>query len=129
MVQDNACDRQTTETGLEDSAVFAALVPQEIQKDCTTSTGVFAALTRDNSATALIHNLTVVARNTDHFAPTGARLLNPFAQSGCGHSSKRRLLHRDLSKHLSSVPPSIAGVTAQTGFSNTTGIWRLVLIW
>jgi len=31
-------------------------------------------------ATALIHDLTVVTRNTEHFAPTGARLLNPFVQ-------------------------------------------------
>ena len=31
------------------------------------------------AATALIHDLTVVTRNTEHYAPTGARLLNPFA--------------------------------------------------
>ena len=30
------------------------------------------------AATALIHDLTVVTRNTDHFAPTGVRLENPF---------------------------------------------------
>jgi toxin FitB len=30
------------------------------------------------AATALIHCLTVVIRNTDHFAPSGARLLNPL---------------------------------------------------
>ena len=30
------------------------------------------------TATALIHNLSVVTRNTDDFAPIGARLLNPF---------------------------------------------------
>jgi len=30
------------------------------------------------AATALINDLTVVTRNTNHFAPTGARLLNPF---------------------------------------------------
>jgi predicted nucleic acid-binding protein len=31
------------------------------------------------AATALIHELTVVTRNTAHYTPTGARLLNPFA--------------------------------------------------
>jgi predicted nucleic acid-binding protein len=36
-------------------------------------------LDKQIAATALIHDLTVVTRNTDHFAPTGARLLNPFA--------------------------------------------------
>lgn len=36
-------------------------------------------LDKQIAATALIHGLTVVTRNTDHFAPTGARLLNPFA--------------------------------------------------
>jgi hypothetical protein len=35
-------------------------------------------LDKQIAATALIHDLTVVTRNTDHFAPTGARLLNPF---------------------------------------------------
>jgi len=30
------------------------------------------------AATALIHDLTVVTRNTDHFVPTGVRLRNPF---------------------------------------------------
>jgi predicted nucleic acid-binding protein len=30
------------------------------------------------AATALIHDLTVVTRNTKHFAGTGVRLLNPF---------------------------------------------------
>jgi predicted nucleic acid-binding protein len=30
------------------------------------------------AATALIHDLTVVTRNTGHYAPTGVRLLNPF---------------------------------------------------
>ena len=30
------------------------------------------------AATALIHDLTVVTRNTEHFAPTGVRLKNPF---------------------------------------------------
>lgn len=33
------------------------------------------------AATALTHGLTVVTRNTSHFAPTGVRLLNPFAPS------------------------------------------------
>jgi predicted nucleic acid-binding protein len=36
-------------------------------------------LDKQIAATALIHDLTVVTRNTDHFAPTDARLLNPFA--------------------------------------------------
>jgi predicted nucleic acid-binding protein len=36
-------------------------------------------LDKQIAATALIYDLTVVTRNTDHFAPTGARLLNPFA--------------------------------------------------
>jgi toxin FitB len=31
------------------------------------------------AATALIHDLTVVPRNTGHYTPTGARLRNPFA--------------------------------------------------
>ena len=30
------------------------------------------------AATALVHNMTVVTRNTKHFAPTGAKLLNPW---------------------------------------------------
>jgi hypothetical protein len=30
------------------------------------------------AATALIHDLTVVTRNTEHFAATGVRLSNPF---------------------------------------------------
>ncbi len=36
-------------------------------------------LDKQIAATALIHDLTVVTRNTAHFEPTGARLLNPFA--------------------------------------------------
>jgi predicted nucleic acid-binding protein len=36
-------------------------------------------LDKQIAATALIHDLTVVTRNTDHFAPTGVRLHNPFA--------------------------------------------------
>ncbi len=35
-------------------------------------------LDKQIAATALIHDLTVVTRNTDHFGPTGARLINPF---------------------------------------------------
>jgi hypothetical protein len=31
------------------------------------------------AATALIHDLAVVTRNTAHFAPTGVRVYNPFA--------------------------------------------------
>jgi len=31
------------------------------------------------AATALIHGLAVVTRNTAHYAPTGVRLLNPFS--------------------------------------------------
>ena len=30
------------------------------------------------AATALEHDLTVVTRNTRHFEPTGAKLLNPY---------------------------------------------------
>ncbi len=37
-------------------------------------------LDKQIAATALIHDLTVVTRNTEHFAPTGARLLNPFGR-------------------------------------------------
>jgi len=36
-------------------------------------------LDKQIAATALIHDLTVVTRNTEHFAPTGVRLTNPFA--------------------------------------------------
>jgi len=35
-------------------------------------------LDKQIAATALIHDLCVVTRNTDHYAPTGVRLLNPF---------------------------------------------------
>lgn len=35
-------------------------------------------LDKQIAATALIHDLTVVTRNTLHFAPTGVRLHNPF---------------------------------------------------
>jgi hypothetical protein len=35
-------------------------------------------LDKQIAATALIHDLTVVTRNTEHFAPTGAKLKNPF---------------------------------------------------
>ena len=35
-------------------------------------------LDKQIAATALIHDLTVVTRNTPHFAQTGVRLLNPF---------------------------------------------------
>jgi predicted nucleic acid-binding protein len=37
-------------------------------------------LDKQIAATALIHDLTVVTRNTGHFEPTGARLLDPFAR-------------------------------------------------
>ena len=30
------------------------------------------------AATAIVHRLVVVTRNIRHFAPTGARVLNPF---------------------------------------------------
>jgi len=36
-------------------------------------------LDKQIAATALIYDLTVVTRNTEHFAPTGVRLKNPFA--------------------------------------------------
>jgi len=36
-------------------------------------------LDKQIAATALFRDLTVVTRNTGHFEPTGARLLNPFA--------------------------------------------------
>ena len=35
-------------------------------------------LDKQIAATALIHDLAVVTRNTAHYAPTGVRLLNPF---------------------------------------------------
>ena len=35
-------------------------------------------LDKQIAATALIHDLTVVTRNVDHFQPTGVRLMNPF---------------------------------------------------
>jgi len=35
-------------------------------------------LDKQIAATALIHDLAVVTRNTEHFAPTGVRLKNPF---------------------------------------------------
>jgi predicted nucleic acid-binding protein len=38
------------------------------------------ALDKQIAATALMHDLTLVTRNTDDFARTGARLLNPFIQ-------------------------------------------------
>ena len=38
-----------------------------------------SALDKQIAATALIHDLTVVTRNTDDFAHTGVRLLNPFS--------------------------------------------------
>jgi predicted nucleic acid-binding protein len=37
-------------------------------------------LDKQIAATALIHDLTVVTRNTEHFAPTGVRLKNPFSE-------------------------------------------------
>ena len=36
------------------------------------------SLDKQIAATALIHDLIVVTRNVEHFAPTGAKLLNPF---------------------------------------------------
>lgn len=36
------------------------------------------SLDKQIAATALINDLTVVTRNTAHFAPTGVQLLNPF---------------------------------------------------
>ena len=36
-------------------------------------------LDKQIAATALMHDLAVVTRNTEHFTPTGVRLLNPFA--------------------------------------------------
>ncbi|HEY1891312.1 MAG TPA: type II toxin-antitoxin system VapC family toxin [Steroidobacteraceae bacterium] len=35
-------------------------------------------LDKQIAATALIHDLVVVSRNVDHFAPTKVRVLNPF---------------------------------------------------
>jgi toxin FitB len=35
-------------------------------------------LDKQIAATALINDLIVVARNTDHYLPTGAKVLNPF---------------------------------------------------
>jgi toxin FitB len=36
-------------------------------------------LDKQIAATALIHDLTVVSRNSDHFRPTGVQVLNPFS--------------------------------------------------
>jgi toxin FitB len=36
-------------------------------------------LDKQIAATALIYDLTVVTRNTDHFAPTGVPMVNPFS--------------------------------------------------
>ena len=36
-------------------------------------------LDKQIAATALIHDLTVVTRNTDHYQPTGVKIVNPFA--------------------------------------------------
>jgi hypothetical protein len=36
-------------------------------------------LDKQIAATALIHDLTVVTRNIEHFTPTGVRLKNPFS--------------------------------------------------
>jgi toxin FitB len=38
-------------------------------------------LDKQIAATAIINDLTVVTRNTTHYAPTGVRLLNPFTES------------------------------------------------
>jgi predicted nucleic acid-binding protein len=35
-------------------------------------------LDKQIAATALIHDLTVVTRNTDHFRPTGVTMINPY---------------------------------------------------
>jgi toxin FitB len=35
-------------------------------------------LDKQIAATALIHDLTVVTRNIDHYEPTGAKIQNPF---------------------------------------------------
>ena len=35
-------------------------------------------LDKQIAATAIINDLTVVTRNTDHYRPTGVRILNPF---------------------------------------------------
>ena len=35
-------------------------------------------LDKQIAATALIHELVVVSRNVDHFAPTGVRVIDPF---------------------------------------------------
>ena len=36
------------------------------------------SLDKQIAATALIHDLTVVTRNTDHYEPTGVKIVNPF---------------------------------------------------
>lgn len=38
-------------------------------------------LDKQIAATALINDLTVVTRNTTHYAPTGVRIFNPFTES------------------------------------------------
>lgn len=42
------------------------------------------ALDKQIAAIALLHDLTVVTRNTDDFAACGVRLMNPFANRGSG---------------------------------------------
>jgi predicted nucleic acid-binding protein len=42
------------------------------------------ALDKQIAATALIHDLQVVTRNTVHYSPTGVRLLNPFSGTPTG---------------------------------------------
>ncbi len=39
-------------------------------------------LDKQIAATALVYDLILVTRNTRHFAETGAKLLNPFAEDG-----------------------------------------------
>jgi len=56
----------------------------EFDTECAQKWGVLMAPNNQNpvdkqiAAIALVYDLTVVTRNTDHFADTGVRLLNPF---------------------------------------------------
>ena len=60
--------------------------------NCAQTWGVLAGFDEQNlmdkqiAAVALVYDLTVVTRNTDHFAGTGTRLLNPFSGLPISHS-------------------------------------------
>jgi len=51
------------------------------------------AIDKQIAAIALLHDLTVVTRNTDDFASTGVRLLNPFRVGFPRHHGHRSGIH------------------------------------